>query len=227
MTAAEQDADAEAQRQKYRDVLVQSAGGYLRNVVRTPQVSCSVCATFVEPQYDTCHRCKVHRDRHGDRLADLVVPLTYGVKDAQSGHMMRRYKAPVPGDANSWVRLTLTSGLLTHGRCVTKVIGARYGTRLTVPSLSTSRVGVHPLTQITTKLGLTNADLVLQPVEGAIKSTEARTGVFTVSDPSKVAGRHVMIIDDTWASGGSAQSAALRYGTQGRSSSRSLLLPGG
>ena len=38
-----------------RDTLVRAAGGYLRNVIRQPQISCRVCAAPVDG-FDGCWR---------------------------------------------------------------------------------------------------------------------------------------------------------------------------
>ncbi len=45
-----------AGRRTIRDRLVAEVGGYLRNVVREPRVTCVVCATPIKPAFDLCMR---------------------------------------------------------------------------------------------------------------------------------------------------------------------------
>ncbi len=75
---------------RLRDALVSAAGGYLRNPVRQNLVTCAVCTTPVDG-YERCYACKQHRVY--ERLADKVGALTYAVGGAQSGYVMRGYKA--------------------------------------------------------------------------------------------------------------------------------------
>jgi hypothetical protein len=70
-------------------LLVRQAGGYLRNVIREPFLTCSVCGTPVEG-YERCFRC--NRDRFVAGVADLVALLTYGIERAQSGIVLRQQR---------------------------------------------------------------------------------------------------------------------------------------
>ena len=56
-----------------RGALIAAAGGYLRNVVREPDVTCRICATPVDG-FDCCWRCQ--QEQRIDGLADVVAPLT-------------------------------------------------------------------------------------------------------------------------------------------------------
>src|ERR1700751_5460924 len=55
---------------------VRAAGGYLRNVVRPPPITCRVCAAPVDG-FDRCWRCD--RARRIGGVADVVAPLTYAI----------------------------------------------------------------------------------------------------------------------------------------------------
>lgn len=49
-----------------------------------PQVRmCSVCCGPVEPEYSRCYPCNERAKQFGDELADIVVPLSYAVRDYQ------------------------------------------------------------------------------------------------------------------------------------------------
>src|SRR5262249_8123080 len=71
--------------------LVTEVGGYLHNVVRESHVTCAVCVTPIKPAFDVCLRCQRDRREFGDALADLVVPLCYGIRGRQSGYLMYSY----------------------------------------------------------------------------------------------------------------------------------------
>ena len=66
--------------------LVAEMGGYLRNTVREAQLTCQVCATPVSPRYDLCRRCDQDRHQFCEELADLVVPVCYGIKARRRLH---------------------------------------------------------------------------------------------------------------------------------------------
>jgi hypothetical protein len=53
--------------------LVAEVGGYLRNVVCEPHVTCAVCATPIKPAFDLCLRCWRDQQEFGASLADLAV----------------------------------------------------------------------------------------------------------------------------------------------------------
>ena len=57
-------------------------------------MTCAVCGTPITPAFDVCRRCQLDRGGFGSSLADLVVPLWYGIRGAQSGYLMHSYKEP-------------------------------------------------------------------------------------------------------------------------------------
>src|SRR5919202_3715398 len=80
-----------------RSTLINAAGGYLRNTLRIPGVTCSVCLTPVEPGEEKCWPCSSHSSKApAMRTADYVGILTYAVKNTQSGYFIYGYKAPQP-----------------------------------------------------------------------------------------------------------------------------------
>ena len=102
--------------EQFRALLVQHAGGFLRNTVRELRVTCAVCATPC-PGYELCIQCRKHLQVPGQR-ADQVASLTYAVGGRQSGYMMRNYKATPPVKAHvTLVMLTAVVGLAMHGDC--------------------------------------------------------------------------------------------------------------
>jgi len=207
---------AEDGRAALRSALVRRAGGYLQNVVRVDGVTCAVCATFVVNGYTRCWQCKRHYEAYGGQLADLAVPLTYGVYGRQSGHLMHAYKSERPGETQRDFDLLLLSGLVHHSKCVELVVGKAVSARVAVPSLS-GRWGVHPLVALTNSRDITKPGLFLQPAPAARTQRAVVRGMFTINDPRQIRGRHIMVIDDTWTTGGNAQSAALALRDAGAS----------
>lgn len=199
-----------------RALLVSRAGGYLRNTVRTPGLTCAVCAAFVTNGYQRCMKCNDQFRKYGRRLADLVVPLTYGVAEETSGTLMHRYKSNRPGEL--WVdfSLLLLTALRQHGPCVARTVREPIAHYVGVPSLR-GRPGVHPLLQFTDDAKITSPSLTLLAADGARTTRTVQSGTFTISDPAGISGRHVVVLDDTWTTGGNAQSAALALRDAGAS----------
>lgn len=185
--------------------LVARAGGYLRNPVRRDGVTCSVCTTPC-PGFSMCLPCK-RQAGLGVPLADAVAPLTYAVARVQSGYVMRGYKADPPvAEHQAVVLLLCVIACSVHVPCAGKVVGAPVTHWTTVPSLP-ARPGEHPLHRLVNGL-LPASEVSLTAAAQAANPREVRPDHFSV--PVRLSpDSHVMIMDDTWASGGHAQSAAL------------------
>ena len=183
--------------------LVSSAGGYLRNPVRQELLTCAVCATPVTG-FRLCYQCQRRRGRTG--LADATGFLAYAVAGRQSGYVMQGYKArpPVP-EHRTIVTLLVLLGLDRHAGCAAPA-GAPVTHWATVPSLP-ARPGEHPLHAIVSRLA-PGAEVALAAADEVEYSRDLHPGHFRV--PAALpAGAHVLLVDDTWARGGHAQSAAL------------------
>jgi len=193
---------------RWSAALVARAGGYLRNPLRVDRVTCAVCTTPVAG-YRYCLPCNGHRSRPG--LADATAFLTYAIAGHQSGYVMRGYKAPWPLDEHrTVVALLLLLALSKHGHCPGALIGTPVTHWATVPSLP-AKPGEHPLHAIASgiapwpEIPLTGAASAPQP--RALNPDHFRAG------GQLTPGAHVLLIDDAWASGGHAQSAALALRT--------------
>jgi hypothetical protein len=197
--------------------LAVSAGGYLRNPVRTQHVTCGTCATPVRG-YDLCYQCNRVRSIAG--IADLVVPLTYGIEGEQSHFLIRHYK----DDQDAAVRQRLTVvmsrllflGIVLHEACIEKQVGQKVDRRIAVPSLS-GRRGIHPFVKLTTDMHATGTSPLLVPAPGASSARIIAGSQLDLSPETDLTGEHVLIIDDTWTRGSRTQSAALamrRYGVR-------------
>jgi hypothetical protein len=183
--------------------LVSSAGGYLRNPVRQELLTCAVCATPVTG-FRLCYQCQRRRGRTG--LADATGFLAYAVAGRQSGYVMQGYKArpPVP-EHRTIVTLLVLLGLARHAGCAAPA-GVPVTHWATVPSLP-ARPGEHPLHAIVSRLA-PGAEVALAAADEVEYSRDLHPRHFRV--PAALpAGAHVLLVDDTWARGGHAQSAAL------------------
>ena len=180
------------------------AGGYLRNPVRAARTTCADCLTPVDG-YELCFSCRGHHAR--PEVADALAFLTYAVAGQKSGHVMRGYKAPRPvTEHRQVVALLLLVALENHTRCAEILAGRPVTHWAVVPSLP-AKPSVHPL-----------RGLVAGRAKGIEVSLVAAVGVeqprainpdhFTCGSRLP-GGSHVLLIDDTWATGGHVQSAAL------------------
>jgi hypothetical protein len=191
--------------------LVARAGGYLRNTVRQELVTCAVCATPVAG-FRLCYQCQRRRGRAG--LADATGFLSYAVAGRQAGYVMQGYKArpPVP-EHRTIVALLVLLGLARHAGCAAQA-GQAGGSGpggvpvthwATVPSLP-AVPGEHPLHAIVSRLA-PGREAVLAAADEAEYPRDLDPGHFRAA--ALPAASHVLLVDDTWARGGHAQSAVL------------------
>lgn len=189
---------------QFRSALVSQAGGYLRNPIREPLVTCSVCTTPVE-RYSRCYACNRHRAYAG--LADAVAPLTYAMAGTQSGYLMRGYKGQPP--IAEHVQIVALLGLLAlskHADCAARLAETPITHWSVVPSLP-AKDEEHPLRRLVANVA-PGVEIPLTAASNAAHprglGTDHYTATSTLQD-----GSHVLLLDDTWASGGHAQSAVL------------------
>jgi hypothetical protein len=190
-------------------------GAIMQNPLREPRVTCEVCTGPVDGRYLRCYRCNQDAALSGVPVARRVVPLTYTRVGEQADNDMYRYKDRRMSfqqrhESSSYQRLlVLLAGFVTaHSACLEHVATLPVTRMTTVASLS-GRQGSHPLTDLATilpkqweRVGLAPADV---PEEERRKT---RSNHFSVLDSPAVVGQHVVVFDDTWVSGGHAQSAA-------------------
>lgn len=167
---------------------------------------CTVCLTFTQG-FDTCYACA-----HHERAADAVLPISYSPHLGQLHAALRGYKQ---GWASS-ERLTLELAavlwrfLARHEICLARRTGVeKFPVVTTVPSSDVDRDAIHPLHTIVGRIvGYTaeRFDRLLRPtgVEVEKRAVDARRYEAT----RRLAGEDVLLIDDTWTTGASAESAA-------------------
>ena len=190
------------------NALVQAVGGYLRNVIRQPEITCRVCAAPVGG-FDRCWRCE--QARHIVGVADVVVPLMYAIAGTPSGALVRDYKNhPVRRvrERHSAVAKELVwLGISRHERCIGRATGPPVSRRLVIPSL-TSRPGQHPFLQLARAMDAVSDAVALVPAPDA-RCDRVINDKFVLQPATRLDGQHVLILDDVWTTGSNAQSAAL------------------
>ena len=203
---------APAELGRFQDFLATHAAAYLANTIRESYVTCSVCAAPVDG-YLRCFQCNQHAATHGDRLADIVGSLIYAANAAQAGRVMYGYKAnPQVKEHLIVVASLMWVAIARHTGCVGHLIGAPVSHWAAVPSLrDPSRE--HPIHQIVNAHPPAPLEATLAPAPGV--GTRRDIGDHFVAVERLPAGSHVMLLDDSWVSGGHAQSAALTLRTAG------------
>jgi hypothetical protein len=168
---------------------------------------CHTCFNFTRG-YELCYACA-----HGTRCLDAVAPISYSVAHEQLHHALAYYKR-LSGEVARRLAIELAAilwrFLAVHERCVARVAEVpRFQLVTTVPSGEITRDDPHPLRWIVSH--------VIEPTRGRYERLLRRGSTAVESrdfSPYKfVATRSlreesVLLIDDTWTTGNSAQSAA-------------------
>ncbi|WP_415096449.1 phosphoribosyltransferase [Micropruina sp.] len=179
------------------------AGTYLRNPRRTTG-ACAACCGGVNPEYMLCYPCEAFRQQ--GRLSNAAGFCIYAAQGTQAGQLMYGYKAPYPAREHVVVMsLLLQLALNNHAQCPSRLVGQRVTHWAAVPS-TRGRIAPHPLRGMVAAIR-PEPEVVLTHVEG-VQPVRQRVvpGLFR-SGASLADGSHVLLVDDTWASGGTPLSA--------------------
>jgi hypothetical protein len=173
-------------------------------------VTCRTCRGPTAVGLARCYQCDLARRQAGELLADAVAPIGYAVRGGPLAVDLWRYKSDGTGAAESGRRLRemLAVYLRDHGESLWTAAGMAAGPRAAaiVPS-GRGRPGGHPLAGLVRScIDVPLAGLAVAPA-GAAHVRGVDPGWLRVEGP--VAGVDVLVVDDTWVSGGSAQSAAV------------------
>jgi hypothetical protein len=173
---------------------------------RGPNV-CGTCFNFTDG-YERCYACD-----HGRPILDAVAPISYSVAREQLHHALASYKR-LHGDVARRLGASLAAilwrFLAEHERCLARAAGTDgFELVTTVPSSDRARDENHPIRWIAGELvGPTRARH-----ERLLRRSDIDVQPRTFSPEKFVAIRpiersSVLLIDDTWTTGASAQSAA-------------------
>lgn len=176
---------------------------------------CAVCWSAAHPDFRLCYKCNAARNDFRQGLADIVVPIALAVKREQLAHELWHYKYDVDPSVRTRLGNRLAAVLWRflgqHEKHIADAIGVpEFEIVATVPG-TREREGGHPLERIVGEIVGPTKDRY-EPLltlgqsgvpahtlaHGRYRATRALRG-----DPA------VLLVDDTWTSGGNAQSAAL------------------
>lgn len=202
--------------------LTASAGGYLRTTVTEPWVTCSVCRAPARG-YVRCAQCNIHV-QSGAAVADRVATVVYAQKQAASGQTdqtyraMYGYKAARPQRIHLQVVYSLLAlAIRGHTRCdLMLAVDPDIMRWSTVPS-TRNRPQEHPLHVPLSNLFAPGDELPVHTIQGATKDRAIRPQNYEVT-AGVAPNTHVVIVDDSWVSGGSAQSVAVAVRNAGATS---------
>jgi hypothetical protein len=169
---------------------------------------CACCRGPARRGYARCFHCRLHAETAPGLLADLVAPVACAPKGSRLATDLWLYKSGRAGarEAGAALLAMLLVFLHDEGPRIWPLSGPPPDCACVVPS-GRGRPGPHPLQALVHgRLALPWAGLAARP--GA--DTWGRLldpGRFRAARP--LTGATVLLLDDTWTSGGTAQSAAV------------------
>lgn len=201
---------------KYKSFLVAYGGGYLRNTRWDSDYTCNYCSGIPgNPSFDSCFQCS-HLYASSHETSDRRGFVSYGWDHSQSATVMYGYKDAIDNrQAQRLVNVMLFYALHEHLPCADDPDHGPPTTWATVPSLR-RRQGPQVLHDMTAGLLRNMPEARVVPSDDVRNPRSFRPENFSVV--SRLAGQHALLVDDTWATGGHAESvaAALKRAGAGR-----------
>lgn len=178
---------------------------------------CNVCAGLLASPGGICVGCTERANSAaalGVPLADRVVPLAYARRGKQIHTWIHQYKNPFDSpsareNALTRLRWLLWSFLGGHLSCLLETSSLIPDAVTTVPSGNTDRKGSHPLESFLYLFPehWQRVSLVRSRTIGRTYHPESLAFAMN-SSAAQVQHRHVIVLDDTWATGSKAQGVA-------------------
>jgi hypothetical protein len=177
-----------------------------------PEPGPGVCASCRGPArrgFARCYHCRLHAESAPGLLADVVAPVACAPKGSRLAADLWLYKSGGAGSREAGAALLAMLLVFLHdeGPQVWQRAGAAAPDCACVVPSGRGRPGPHPLRGLVGGcLALPWAALVSRP-GGDAWGRALDPGRFRA--PRPLAGAAVLLLDDTWTSGGTAQSAAV------------------
>ncbi|MCI2186214.1 MULTISPECIES: hypothetical protein [Bifidobacterium] len=205
------------------------AGSYLRTVRYTSvgDFLCPRCGGFKSPAYPCCRSChaieqQADAKNMGDKLADRTAISIYAQEhpSSQAMKMMYGYKDehPASPDYRRNVKAIIALALQGHGECLREAAGPIDAWAMIPSTKSSRRYGKpHPLHDILNEILKGIPEIPLQATGNRARGFNP--DLFALADPWNAAllRGHVLLVDDSWVTGGNVQSAAARLKLEGAS----------
>ena len=196
---------------------VRELSALYENVMLSPRRGPDVCATCFNftAGYARCYACA-----HGRSVLDAMAPISYSVAREQLHHALASYKR-LDGDVarrlGAILAAILWRFLAEHEHCLAASAGTdRFDLVTTVPSGNPRKDRAHPLCHIVGELVGPTRDRyqgLLRRTDTDVPDRTFSEGKFHATTP--LDGQPVLLVDDTWTTGASAQSAAAALKTAG------------
>ncbi|HEY5985750.1 MAG TPA: phosphoribosyltransferase [Streptosporangiaceae bacterium] len=185
---------------------------------------CVSCQGPSHPGSARCFQCAEHVETAPGMLADVVAPVAYARKGGRLARDLWLYKSGRPGALEAGASLLglLLVFLADQGPRLWQRAGMAAPTHACVVPSGRGRPAPHPLKALATDY-LALPWLSLQPWDQADPGVRALDpGRFRA--PGPLSGARVLLLDDTWTSGASAQSAAVALKRAGAQSVVAVVL---
>lgn len=186
---------------------------------------CVVCRGPSGRGATRCYQCDLHRQCAPGSLADVVAPVAFAIKGSPHATALWQYKSSRPGArVSAAAALTLRAMLLVflrdHGGCLWRAAGIAGPTHVAVVPTARGRPGPHPLRALVEE-HLRGPWAELSPLGGGEQVRDLDPAKFTAT---ALPGARVLLLDDTWTTGASAQSAAMALRRAGANSIVTVVL---
>ena len=193
--------------------VVEASAAYqraMRNIPRDRSDTCKVCHTFMDPNPSYGGECiSCGRQPNG---FDLVAPISYSEHGGQLHTALWTYKNAEQEPVRTYAAVRLESILWRyiedHESCLAAAVGVpgRFDLVTTVPSSDPARDEISMLRAVVEVTGpvMDRNVRLLEPtgaVDGRAFNAERYRAVRSLD------GQSILVIDDTWTSGGHSQSA--------------------
>lgn len=170
---------------------------------------CACCHGPARPGFARCFHCGLHAESAPGMLADIVAPVACAPKGSRLATDLWRYKSARAGsrEAGTALLAMLLVFLRDEGPRLWQLAGGTAPACACVVPSGRGRPGPHPLQVLAQgSLALPWAALRARP-GGDPWARALDPGRFEA--PRALAGAAVLLLDDTWTTGGTAQSAAV------------------
>jgi predicted amidophosphoribosyltransferase len=189
--------------------LSDTLAGAMRNIAAPGPGICPICRTFHDPAFAQCVSCI------GTTELDVVVPISYAPRGDQLAHALRGYKDErfYATRYHHGIRLAaiLWRFLRDHEVHVAQAAGVEsFDVVAVVPSKTTAadeaRPGLRTIVGTVVEHTAPRFERLLRPTDAEIVGRYFDPDRYATARP--LDGESILLIDDTWVSGSSVQSAA-------------------